>query len=473
MNDIIFKLKPMIFIMSPPHSGSTLLRNMLAKHPLLFSPPELYLLSFSTMQERKQAFHDRPWLLKGLVQTFMEIYQLEYDAAAEMTRELEERNVPTLFVYGMIQANIGNKILVDKSPMNAGDFTNLGITTNCFERPCLIHLYRHPLSSVNTFMIRPDQSDVYQKPMDEITQEDWVQVQRKGEGTWFGSHAAMIHFKKIHGEHYYPVQYEALVKNPEKVMAGLLKFLQLPFDDKVLDPYEGVDLEKMKKANQKDFPMGDPRFYTHDSVDASLAERWKEVKLPTQVKESTQLLGHALGYKFPKNYICPVDKMHQKNRKVKLQKFKENKINLRPLKDYSVKIGRQKINVPAFSAKEANTLLKNVLALNNTKETLPENLSNLLDVLQSFRKKSYLHVQRLKLRYKDEVLPTEIIPTPAEIKNIKHYLVESIAGTLVFQGLDAKGHIVLQKNLMQINEAERQALQEAPGSPWGLIARHI
>jgi hypothetical protein len=46
----------MIFVLSPPRSGSTLLRIMLAGNPRLFSPPELELLSFNTLGERKQAF---------------------------------------------------------------------------------------------------------------------------------------------------------------------------------------------------------------------------------------------------------------------------------------------------------------------------------------------------------------------------------------------------------------------------------
>jgi len=42
-----------IFVLSPPRSGSTLFRVMLAGHPQLFAPPELDLLSFNTLRERK------------------------------------------------------------------------------------------------------------------------------------------------------------------------------------------------------------------------------------------------------------------------------------------------------------------------------------------------------------------------------------------------------------------------------------
>src|SRR3979409_2802780 len=42
-----------VLVLSPPRSGSTLLRVMLGGHPELFAPPELELLAFSTLAERQ------------------------------------------------------------------------------------------------------------------------------------------------------------------------------------------------------------------------------------------------------------------------------------------------------------------------------------------------------------------------------------------------------------------------------------
>src|SRR3954466_6093857 len=47
------KNPPAVFVLSPPRSGSTLFRVMLAGHPGLFAPPELELLSFNTLAERR------------------------------------------------------------------------------------------------------------------------------------------------------------------------------------------------------------------------------------------------------------------------------------------------------------------------------------------------------------------------------------------------------------------------------------
>jgi amino acid adenylation domain-containing protein len=65
--------RPAVFVLSPPRSGSTLLRVLLGGHPQLFAPPELELLTFDTLAERRAAFSGRNafWLegaLRAVVQ---------------------------------------------------------------------------------------------------------------------------------------------------------------------------------------------------------------------------------------------------------------------------------------------------------------------------------------------------------------------------------------------------------------------
>src|SRR5439155_9801823 len=63
-----------VFILSPPRSGSTLLRVMLAGHPRVFAPPELELLSFNTLAESRSAFSGRNgFWLEGTVRALMAI----------------------------------------------------------------------------------------------------------------------------------------------------------------------------------------------------------------------------------------------------------------------------------------------------------------------------------------------------------------------------------------------------------------
>ncbi len=79
------KNPPAIFVLSPPRSGSTLLRVMLAGHPRLFAPPELELLSFQTLGERYAAFAGRnAFWLEGLLRALMELKACDAETAQQL-----------------------------------------------------------------------------------------------------------------------------------------------------------------------------------------------------------------------------------------------------------------------------------------------------------------------------------------------------------------------------------------------------
>ena len=79
LNSIHQKNKSAIFILSAPRSGSTLLRVMLAGNPQLFSPPELALLSFQSLRERKNRLSGRySWLVRGCIQGVNGIVRLQF-----------------------------------------------------------------------------------------------------------------------------------------------------------------------------------------------------------------------------------------------------------------------------------------------------------------------------------------------------------------------------------------------------------
>src|SRR6185503_5975636 len=113
---------PAIFILSPPRSGTTLLRIMLAGHRDLFSASELQLLGFATMQERADAYTGRfsGWL-DGLIRTLMEIEGLDAEAAKAAIHAAESEGVTTKAFYRRLQDAIRPRLLVDKSPSYAMD----------------------------------------------------------------------------------------------------------------------------------------------------------------------------------------------------------------------------------------------------------------------------------------------------------------------------------------------------------------
>src|SRR6185312_10124142 len=106
-----------VFILSPPRSGSTLLRVMLAGHPELFAPPELELLHFATLDERRDAFSGRDaFRLEGLLRAVMEARACTAEEAREIVAGLEAAGCSTRELYRRLQEWIGGRLLVDKTP---------------------------------------------------------------------------------------------------------------------------------------------------------------------------------------------------------------------------------------------------------------------------------------------------------------------------------------------------------------------
>ncbi len=77
----------MVFVLSSPRAGSTLLRVMLQGHPALFAPPELHLLNFSGMREREQALGSR-FLGEGLYRALMELKGLAADESKAIVDQM-------------------------------------------------------------------------------------------------------------------------------------------------------------------------------------------------------------------------------------------------------------------------------------------------------------------------------------------------------------------------------------------------
>ena len=78
--------REIVFLLSSPRAGSTLLRVMLAGHPGFFCPPELHLLPSESMAERRDKLRGS-YLEEGLQRALMQLL----DVSAESSRvRLEE-----------------------------------------------------------------------------------------------------------------------------------------------------------------------------------------------------------------------------------------------------------------------------------------------------------------------------------------------------------------------------------------------
>ena len=147
------KNRPAVFILSPPRSGSTLFRVMLAGHPRLFAPPELQLLNCNTLQERREIFgseRDNFWL-NGAVRALMEIKGYDSDQAGARMKEYERRGLTVQEFYRLMQDALGDRTIVDKTPFYALHPTMLARAEEDFQDARYLYLVRRPNAMISSF----------------------------------------------------------------------------------------------------------------------------------------------------------------------------------------------------------------------------------------------------------------------------------------------------------------------------------
>lgn len=279
-----------IFILSPPRSGSTLLRVMLAANPSLFAPPELELLTFDSMMERRQVLDGRHanWR-EGLVRAVMEIQGGDAESAIASVSAAEDADVTVADYYRGLQHSVAPSLLVDKTPAYALDSRTLARAEALFDQPTYVHLLRHPSTSIASFV------DVHLEQVFLRQDHKWSPRQL-AELLWTVSHENIVnHLTEVPAGRRLTVRFENLVRNPQAELEHLCAGLGLGFDREMLRPYEGgrrmttgiTDVSAM---------IGDIRFHSHTAVDSSRAVRNADRVPWASLANRTRDVAERLGY---------------------------------------------------------------------------------------------------------------------------------------------------------------------------------
>ncbi|HEY4594027.1 MAG TPA: amino acid adenylation domain-containing protein, partial [Thermoanaerobaculia bacterium] len=288
------KNPPAVFVLSGPRSGSTLLRIMLAGHPRLFAPPELELLSFNTMAERRTAFAGRnAFWLEGLIRAVMEIHRCGPEEARLLVERCEAEDLPTRLVYRRLQEWIGDRTLVDKTPSYALSRDALERAETDFEAPLYLHLVRHPSAAVRSFE---------EAKLDQVFFRHAHPFSRRqlAELIWVVSHQNIVQFlRSVPAERQHWIRFEELVADPETALGKICDFLGLPLHPDMLQPYKDVNARMADGIHAQSRMLGDVKFLQHGKVEAKVAERWREQGPSIPLGEPTRELAAALGYELP------------------------------------------------------------------------------------------------------------------------------------------------------------------------------
>ena len=289
------KNPPAVFILSPPRSGSTLLRVMLAGNPRLFAPQELEFLSFNTLAERRSAFSGQySFWLEGAIRAVMEVRQCDAEQARGIVEEYEDSGTTTQQFYRLIQEWIGEKMLVDKTPSYALDTEILRRAEADFDGPRYVYLLRHPHGMIRSF-VKAKLEQVFF-----IRYSHNFSALELAEMIWLISHQNILaHLAEIPQDRQHVVKFEDLVSQPKPVLEGICQFLRLPFHPDMLQPYKDQEKRMTDGIHPLSKMVGDIRVHEHKDIDSSVADKWRESFADYSLSDLTWRVAEKLGYERP------------------------------------------------------------------------------------------------------------------------------------------------------------------------------
>jgi hypothetical protein len=129
-----------------------------------------------------------------------------------------------------LQAWLGERMLVDKTPSYALDQKVLERAEVDFENALYIHLLRHPAGMVRSFE---------EAKLDQIffRYEHAFSRRELAEVIWTLSNQNIIEFlQRVPRERQHRVKFEDLLREPQPVMESLCRFLGLSFHAEMLQP---------------------------------------------------------------------------------------------------------------------------------------------------------------------------------------------------------------------------------------------
>ena len=293
---------PICFLLSTPRAGSTLLRSMLMGNEKLFSPPELHLLNFSNVEERKKWLKNTP-LYEGIIESIKELFELSVEESKALLSKWENERLSTPQVYQKLQSKLADKVLIDKSPSYAQSIETLKRAEKYFSNTRYIILQRHPFSVMESIVRNRFHH------MIPIDHNDHATAEEISEKVWYDFNQNLEQFKEVLSpDNFIVVQYENLVQFPENELQKICSFLEVDYDPKMLSVY---NTGRMINGLTKDsISIGDPNFLKRGSIDNSLAFSWKNYSSKS-IGIETLKYATSLGYDLKQDYsLTPIQKAY-------------------------------------------------------------------------------------------------------------------------------------------------------------------
>ena len=205
----------LIFLISPPRSGSTLLQRMIGSHPQIFAPAEPHVITplahlgyYHTVEKAPYDYINAGESLRGYVDALPGREADYLDACRAYTDVL----------YGRRADQEGKRFLLEKTPAYA---LVLDFLVKLYPRAKYVVLTRHPMAIWSSFADSFFEGDYQAAHAHNRLLERYVPAI-----------AAFLRDRPVPHVH---VRYEQLVKDPETHLARVCEHLGIPFDKEMIE----------------------------------------------------------------------------------------------------------------------------------------------------------------------------------------------------------------------------------------------
>ena len=260
----------LIFILSTPRAGSTLLAALLGNHSWVLCPPE-------------------PWLLLSLsaIRTSdndaVIISHYDHELARKALHELADdelfcqaANAFAVRIYNSLLDQTDKQVFVDKTPRY---YHILPWLETLFPLALKIWIKRNPLDVVASrksrgFTIEESVGDALSPYSFDTTI----------------SFALLASYFEADTPTKNTIRYEDLVQDPVTHVKAICEFIGLPFEEDMLDYGTNRDL----MTTYANATMGDERILEHGRPHTHSIGRWRDLLTPREIREVVQALGRNL-----------------------------------------------------------------------------------------------------------------------------------------------------------------------------------
>jgi hypothetical protein len=293
-----------LFILCPPRSYSSIACGIIGQHPDCYGLPELNLFLGDTLGEGLNShpvlkrFMGRDGLLRALAQLHEGV---QTDDTVKNAREwiAQHSDWPVRRVFDHIQELIGDKILVEKSPIFARDRQYVERMLNVFPKASILHLIRHPRGMGESYIGLRSTNDTLKQAVENFGARDpeWI---------WQATHELIVSIAEgLPLGQCMRLKGEALLSDLDNYLPQICEWLEIRADADAIDAMMHPEQSPYACPGPPEAPRGnDPCLLSSPAVDRVRLTKLNEPRLEGEVNwrpgelfaRETRRLAKQLGY---------------------------------------------------------------------------------------------------------------------------------------------------------------------------------